>query len=85
MPRDYRREYDAYYGKRGNGPRTAKQKRHRKEKTARNDARGRYIEKYGKKALKGLDVHHKNGDPLSNGDKNLMLLNIAENRASKGK
>lgn len=79
--RNYRREYDLYYGEKGKGnPRTKIQALHRKHKTARNKARGSMVRTIGKQRMKGKDVHHKNGNPLISNPSNLTLQSIHVNR-----
>lgn len=82
--RNYRREYDRYFGIRGR-PMTAAQRRHRKEKTSRNRARRIMKRKYGDHRLNGKDVAHKNHNPLDNGDTNLKIMSMKKNRNTKGK
>lgn len=56
QPRNYRREYDSYYGKKGQPPMwTALQKRHRNEKAARNRARRKFLSSILDKVLKRRD------------------------------
>ena len=76
MGRDYRREYVMYYGVGPASGVTAEQRRHRKEKASRNEARESYS---GKK--RGLDIHHKNGNPLDNRKSNLQATSRAYNRS----
>jgi hypothetical protein len=68
--RNYRREYDMYHGL----PEQIKRR------ASRNKARKIMLEKYGKKKLKGMDVHHKNGNANDNRLKNLKVLPIHINR-----
>lgn len=76
--RNYRKEYDDYYGKRNHASTlTAAQKRHRKEKSARNKARR--IMHYPK----GYDIDHRDGNPLNNKKSNLKKSNIHYNRGKK--
>lgn len=46
--RNYRKEYDEYHAK----------PEQKKRRAARNAARRKAIKKYGKKALRGKEVHH---------------------------
>lgn len=82
--RNYRREYDRYFGVRGR-PMTAAQRRHRKEKTSRNAARRMFKRKYGERYMRGKDVAHKNHNPLDNGNGNLKISSMKTNRNTKGK
>lgn len=78
MGRDYRKEYDDYYGVVG---RTNKlQDQHRLHKTARNKAHGEFLAKHGAAKMEGMDVDHKNHNPLDSRDCNLRLRSIHENR-----
>ena len=65
MGRDYRREYRLYYGVGDASSVTAEQRRHRREKTSRNEARALYS---GRK--RGMDIHHVHGNPMDNRSKN---------------
>lgn len=47
-PRNYRVEYDTYH----------KKPEQKKRRAARNAARRKAVKKYGKKALRGKEVHH---------------------------
>lgn len=68
MARDY--TYDKAY-----------RRAHLAEDASRHRARRLMIKLHGKAALKGKDVDHKNGNPLSNKRTNLQILSKHENRA----
>lgn len=70
MARDY--TYDKAYLKRPE---------QRKANASRKRARRLMIKKYGEKALKGKDVDHSNGNPMSNNTKNLKITSVHYNRA----
>tara|TARA_B110000305_G_C19333478_1_gene585278 strand:- start:799 stop:1044 length:246 start_codon:yes stop_codon:yes gene_type:complete len=78
--RNYRKEYDLYYGKKG-APQswTRKQRLHRKHKTSRNKARKMIKDKFGK-IRKFHDINHKDGNPLNNDPKNLSVIHRTKNR-----
>mgnify|MGYP001563712497 CR=1 FL=1 len=80
MQRDYRREYDTYYGIPGSEGMTHLQLLHRREKTSRNKARSLMAKKYGRKKLRGLDVDHKDSNPLNNSPGNIRLMAVHANR-----
>ena len=69
--RDYRKEYDNYQGK-------PDQIRNRSK---RNTARRKAV-KNGY-AVKGKDIHHKDGNPLNNDLKNLVAISKSRNRSRR--
>ena len=81
--RDFMKEHDQYFGPTGStaSERTPIQNRRRKEKTARNRVRRRYIAKHGKGSNKGKDIHHINGNALDDRPSNLKLVSKAWNRS----
>ena len=79
MGRDYRKERRDYYGYGQYADQTAEQKRHRREKSARNEAREK-LKKEGA-VRKGQDVHHKDGNALNNKRSNLQATSRHYNRA----
>jgi hypothetical protein len=83
MGRDYRQERRDYYGYGKYEDQTAEQKRHRREKAARNSARAT-LKKEGK-VKKGQDVHHKDGNPLNNKRSNLQATSRSYNRSRNKK
>ena len=77
--RDYRNEYDTYYGPKGQPAKwTAVQKIHRKEKSARNKARA-----IMKPSSSTVDIDHIDGDPLNNSKSNLRPMSIKKNRGKR--
>jgi len=54
-----------------------------KKRVARNKARRMAIKKHGKAALKGKDVHHKDGNATNNSKKNLQITTASHNRSIK--
>ena len=81
--RNYRREYDLYYGKKGSNLKslTLVQRKHRKEKTARNKARSILSKTH--KLGPEVDVDHKDNNPLNNDPENLQLMSKHLNRGLK--
>lgn len=81
MPRNYRREYDMYYGVKGRPELWSKaQVKHRKEKSNRNGARAIVTRRDGARRVKNRDVHHVNGNQLDNRPSNLQITTINYNR-----
>lgn len=80
--RDYRKEYNDYYG---TSPATANtlQKKHRKQKSSRNMARA--IMKRKCAVCKTQDIDHKDGNPLNNNPSNLRVESQSTNRARNAK
>jgi len=68
--RNYKEEYRRYHS----SPQAIK------ERGKRNQARKIMRKKYGNKAIKGKDIHHKNGNPNDNSLKNLAIVSINYNR-----
>lgn len=71
--RDYAHEYATYQG-------TPEQL---KNQSTRHKARRAMIKKHGASAVKGKDVHHKNGIDGGNGYDNLAIMSIKKNRSLK--
>lgn len=78
--RNYRKEYDDYYGSRYS--RTPLQEKHNREKANRNKAHAEFFGR-GKHNDQGFDVDHKDGNALNNSRKNLHLMKVRENRGRK--
>lgn len=53
----------------------------KKARAARGRARYHLMKKYGKGALKGKDVDHKDGNPTNNNPRNLHITTKHYNRA----
>lgn len=73
--RDYAKEYRDHGG-------TPEQI---KRRAARNAARRAMQRKYGKEALRGKDVDHKNFNASDNSDGNLRLMDWRKNRSRQPK
>ncbi len=56
-----------------------------KKRVARNKARRMMIRKYGKAALKGKEVDHKDRNPTNNSLSNLRILSAKANNSRKKK
>jgi hypothetical protein len=72
--RDYKREYKIFHSK----------PLQRQKRSRRVLARRKMAKKLGKKAIKGKDIDHKDGNALNNGDSNLRVRSINKNRADNG-
>jgi len=69
--RNYRKEYDNYHSR----------PEQRANRSARNKARRIAVKKYGKKALEGKDVDHKDRNPKNNSRSNLRIQSKSQNRS----
>lgn len=79
--RNYRKERDCYYGKKGKPKSWTKlQQKRRKEKTSRN--RARRIMKKLTKVRKNEDIHHVDGNPMNNNLSNLRIVHRSKNRSN---
>jgi hypothetical protein len=52
----------------------------KKRRAQRNKARRAAIRKYGKSALQGKDIDHKDGNPMNGCKSNLRVMSIKTNR-----
>ena len=52
----------------------------KKRRAQRNKARRAAIRKYGKPALQGKDIDHKDGNPMNGCKSNLRVMSINKNR-----
>lgn len=52
----------------------------KKRRAQRNKARRAAIRKYGKPALQGKDIDHKDGNPMNGCASNLRVMSIKKNR-----
>ena len=74
MTRNYRKEYDNYHGS----------ARQRARRSARNKARRAMVEAHGRGAVAGMDVVHKDRNPLNNTKQNLRIASRRSNRSRNG-
>lgn len=58
----------------------AAQPEQKKRRAQRNKARRAAIRKYGKSALKGKDIDHKDGNPMNGCKSNLRVMSVRKNR-----
>lgn len=58
----------------------AAQPEQKKRRAQRNKARRAAIRKYGKAALKGKDIDHKDGNPMNGCKSNLRVMSVRKNR-----
>ncbi len=72
LMRDYKKEYENYQG-------TPEQI---KKRASRNKARSLLAQKYGKSAIAGKDVNHRDSNPLNNSIKNLNIQSKSVNRSN---
>lgn len=49
-------------------------------RSSRNKARRKMAKSVGKSAIKGKDVHHKDGNPKNNSRRNLSVSSVNKNR-----
>jgi hypothetical protein len=52
----------------------------KKRRAQRNKARRAAIRKYGKPALQGKDIDHKDGNPMNGCKSNLRVMSVKKNR-----
>jgi len=71
--RDYRAEYDNYHARPDQ----------KKKRANRNSARRKLAKQGRVKKGDGMDVHHKDGNPLNNSPSNLQALRAKINRSLK--
>jgi len=69
--RNYKKEYENYHSK----------PEQRARRSSRNKARRLAVKKYGKAALKGKDVDHKDRNPHNNSRSNLRIQSKSTNRS----
>lgn len=69
--RNYKKEYESYH----------KKPEQRKRRSGRNKARRMAVKKYGKEAVKGKDVDHRDRNPLNNSRSNLRIQSKSKNRS----
>ena len=75
MARNYKKEYRDYHAK----------PEQKKRRAGRNKARRLMIRKYGKNALKGKEVDHKNYNARDNRMSNLSIKSKSANRRKQPK
>lgn len=51
-------------------------------RSSRNKARRKMAKKVGKSAIRGKDVHHKDGNPRNNSRGNLRVSSVKKNRSN---
>lgn len=73
MARNYRKEYDNYHSK----PKQVKRR------AARNTARAKMVKAGRAKKGDGMDVDHKDSNPMNNSMKNLRKTSKKSNRSRK--
>ena len=69
--RNYKQEYERYHSR----------PEQKKRRAKRNAARSILTQKYGKAAVAGKDVDHKDRNPNNNSPSNLRLQSASKNRA----
>ena len=84
--RNYRKEYDDYYGQKGTPHTwTMLQRRHRRDKTARNKARSIMKQLHGTGPLMDNDIDHRDHNPSNNNPENLRIMPRYLNRGKCAK
>jgi hypothetical protein len=73
--RNYKREYNEYH----------KRPEQRRRNDARKQSRRNMVKIYGKSALNGKDIDHKDRNPLNKSRSNLRIQSIRANRSRNGK
>ncbi len=71
MSRNYAAEYKNYHSR----------PEQRKRRSLRGAARRLMIKKAGERAVKGMDVHHRDRNPANNMMSNLQIMSKAANRS----
>ena len=71
MARNYKKEYQTYHAK----------PEQKKRRAGRNKGRRLAVKKYGKQALMGKDVDHRDRNPMNNSRSNLRIQSKARNRS----
>lgn len=72
--RNYRKEYDNYH----------KKPEQRRRNDARKQSRRNMVKIYGKAALNGKDIDHKDRNPLNKARSNLRIMSVKRNRSRNG-